>query len=110
MPLPTLFDRMWLRYVVILSMVAFISFCATRPYSQDAGSVTKEALPAKPMKLSGTDGTLFPFDDLIGDGRAVCFAFLSPRCPLAREYAPVIDTLAREFADRKSTRLNSSHT
>lgn len=41
------------------------------------------------------------FDDLLGtDGKAVCFAFLYPGCPLAQEYAPVLEKLSNDFAEK----------
>ena len=71
------------------------------PPGAHAGDVAADepaALTADRLVLSGLDGTPRAFDDLLGDGRAVCFAFLHPVCPLARDYAPVLDGLAREFA------------
>ena len=56
-------------------------------------------LPAESLVVRGLDGTVIPFADLLGaDGRAVCFAFLHPACPLAQEYAPVLSQLAADFA------------
>jgi thiol-disulfide isomerase/thioredoxin len=58
-----------------------------------------EPLPAERLVVRGLDGTGIPFADLLGaDGRAVCFAFLHPACPLAQEYAPVLQDLAKRFA------------
>jgi len=52
------------------------------------------------LGLRSLAGDAVPFVDSLGpDGRAVCFAFLHPACPLAQEYAPVLDALADEFAD-----------
>jgi len=57
-------------------------------------------LPAESLALRSVDGSAIPFADLVGpDGRAVCFAFLHPTCPLAQEYGPVLRQLAAEFAD-----------
>jgi hypothetical protein len=54
-----------------------------------------EPLPSERLVVRGLDGTAMPFADLIGpDGRAVCFAFLHPACPLAQEYGPVLGRLA----------------
>ncbi|MEI8226706.1 MAG: redoxin domain-containing protein [Planctomycetota bacterium] len=59
-----------------------------------------EPLPSDRLVVRGLDGTAMPFADLLGpDGRAVCFAFLHPACPLAQEYTPVIEKLADEFAN-----------
>jgi mono/diheme cytochrome c family protein len=57
-----------------------------------------EPLPADRLVVRGLDGTVISFADLLGaDGRAVCFAFLHPACPLAQEYAPVLSQLAADF-------------
>jgi thiol-disulfide isomerase/thioredoxin len=59
-----------------------------------------EPLPPERLVVRGLDGTAMPFADLLGpDGRAVCFAFLHPTCPLAQEYGPVLGQLAADFAD-----------
>ncbi|MFM7135708.1 MAG: redoxin family protein, partial [Planctomycetota bacterium] len=50
--------------------------------------------------MTGTDGAVHGWDELCGpDGRAVCFAFLHPACPLAQEYGPVLGQLAKNFGD-----------
>jgi thiol-disulfide isomerase/thioredoxin len=56
-------------------------------------------VPQERLGVSGLDGTVHGFDELLGDGRAVCFAFLHPACPLAQEYGPVLSALAAEFAN-----------
>ena len=50
------------------------------------------------LRVAGLDGKVHGFDELLGDGRAVCFAFLHPACPMAQDYAPVLDELAARFA------------
>jgi thiol-disulfide isomerase/thioredoxin len=61
-----------------------------------------EPLPSERLVVRGLDGTAMPFADLLGpDGRAVCFAFLHPTCPLAQEYGPVLGQLAADFADER---------
>ncbi len=65
------------------------------------GSVVAATEPLRPERLvvRGRDNAAIPFADLLGpDGRAVCFAFLHPSCPLAQEYAPVLEGLAARFA------------
>jgi len=58
-------------------------------------------LPAESLRLRAADGSTIPFADLLGpDGRAVCFAFLHPACPLAQEYGPVLGKLAVESAKK----------
>ena len=55
-------------------------------------------LPADSLAVQASDGGTVSFADLLGpDGRAVCFAFLHPACPLAQEYAPVLSALAADF-------------
>lgn len=59
-----------------------------------------EPLAFERLELESLHGERVPFADLLGaDGRAVCFAFLHPACPLAQDYAPVLGQLAEEFAD-----------
>ena len=56
-------------------------------------------IPAARLAVAGPGGTAIPFADLLGaEGRAACFAFLHPACPLAQEYAPVLEALAERFA------------
>lgn len=58
-----------------------------------------EPLPPDRLVVRSVEGGLVPFADLLGsDGRAVCFAFLHPACPLAQDYAPVLDELAARCA------------
>jgi len=55
-------------------------------------------LPADSLAVRVDDGGTISFADLLGPaGRAVCFAFLHPACPLAQEYAPVLSALAADF-------------
>ena len=57
-------------------------------------------IPAEHLGLRSLAGDAIPFAESLGpDGRAICFAFLHPACPLAQEYGPVLDALAKEFAD-----------
>jgi len=57
-------------------------------------------IPAEHLGLQSLAGASVPFADSLGpDGRAVCFAFLHPACPLAQEYGPVLNALADDFAD-----------
>ena len=65
-----------------------------------ASPADSRPIPAEQLSLNAVDGGGITFADLLGpDGRAVCFAFLHPSCPLAQEYAPVIEKLADEFAN-----------
>lgn len=67
------------------------------PSAVDAGPDGRP-IPAERLVAAKSDGTTIPFDELLGDGRAVCFAFLHPACPLAQDYAPVLGELAARFA------------
>ena len=68
---------------------------ATLPDAHGGGQIAAERL-----ELQSPGGDRVAFADLLGvDGRAVCFAFLHPTCPLAQDYAPVLGQLAEEFAD-----------
>ena len=81
-----------------LSCLLLLLLAPPGAHAGDVAADEPAALTADRLVLSGLDGTPRAFDDLLGDGRAVCFAFLHPVCPLARDYAPVLDGLAREFA------------
>jgi thiol-disulfide isomerase/thioredoxin len=58
-------------------------------------------IPGERLGLRSLAGDAIPFADSLGpDGQAVCFAFLHPACPMAQDYAPVLNALADEFADQ----------
>jgi hypothetical protein len=73
---------------------------ASRPAVQPpAGQVAATQVPADSLTLAGVDGVSHGVDQLLGpDGRAVCFAFLHPACPLAQEYAPVLERIALDYS------------
>ncbi len=60
-------------------------------------------LPSNAVELlsaQSLDGQDMTFADVLGgDGKAVCFTFLHPACPLAQRYGPVLAELADEFAE-----------
>ena len=63
-----------------------------------AAPAESRPVPAELLRLESLAGAAVPFEESLGpDGRAVCYAFLHPACPLAREYAPVLDALADRF-------------
>jgi hypothetical protein len=64
----------------------------------DSPGARAGSVPKGNLRVTGLDGTLHAFEELLGDGRAVCFAFLHPACPMAQEYAPVLGDLATRFA------------
>lgn len=75
-----------------------VSLCGVAAAVASAGAAP---LPVGRLTVTGIDGAAHGFADLLGvDGRAVCFAFLHPACPLAQEYAPVLESLAADFAGR----------
>jgi thiol-disulfide isomerase/thioredoxin len=66
-----------------------------------AAPTDARSIPAAQLGLRSLAGEAILFADSLGpDGRAVCFAFLHPACPLAQEYAPVLNALAQEFAGK----------
>lgn len=97
--------QIWLWFLLLLLMAAFVSPAQTRQFAEDSAPATVPAamsdhpLSADSLVLAGTDGVEYQFDALIGGARAVCFAFLYPGCPLSREYAPSIDRLSKRFAE-----------
>jgi hypothetical protein len=85
----------------VLLTVAFVMLCAACGSADELAALPEEPVSASRLVVSTSDGTPRGFDELLGaDGRAVCFAFLHPRCLLSQEYAPVLEKLAREFNDR----------
>jgi hypothetical protein len=83
----------WLLPWLVISAVLAAGAAAAKP-------VESRPIPAEHLRLQSLAGDAIPFADSLGpDGRAVCFAFLHPACPLAREYGPVLEALAKEFAD-----------
>jgi hypothetical protein len=79
---------------------ACVAFAIAPAVAEEAAGVSPPAVvvPQEQLRVAGLDGTAHAFDELLGDGRAVCFAFLHPACPMAQDYAPVLDELAARFA------------
>jgi thiol-disulfide isomerase/thioredoxin len=66
-----------------------------------AGQADTSPIPADRLGVRAANGDSTPFADLLGsEGRAVCFAFLHPACPLSQEYGPVLGALAAQYADK----------
>ena len=86
--------------VLLVWLVAAVSPAADPVPSVPADTPSaSQPIPADKLVVTGSDGTTIPFSDLIGpDGRAVCFAFLHPACPLSQAYGPVLGALADGFA------------
>jgi thiol-disulfide isomerase/thioredoxin len=82
----------WLLAWLVSGLLQASDAAATRP----AGG---SPIPGERLSLRSLAGDAIPFAESLGpSGRAVCFAFLHPACPLAQEYGPVLDALAKEFA------------
>ena len=63
----------------------------------EADVAASSLVSVESLALTGVDGSLQGFAELVGDGKAVCFTFLHPACPLAQRYGPVLAELADEF-------------
>ena len=81
-------------------MLAWLVIGATLAADAAAGwQAESRSIAAEDLRLQSLAGEAIPFAESLGpDGRAVCFAFLHPACPLAQEYGPVLDALAQQFA------------
>jgi thiol-disulfide isomerase/thioredoxin len=85
-------QALWLLAWLVSGLLQASDAAATRP----AGG---SPIPGERLSLRSLAGDAIPFAESLGpSGRAVCFAFLHPACPLAQEYGPVLDALAKEFA------------
>jgi hypothetical protein len=82
---------LWLLPCLIASVMLAADPVAPVPTAVQADT---SPIPADRLGVRAANGGSTPFADLLGsDGRAVCFAFLHPACPLAQEYGPVRDAL-----------------
>ena len=68
-----------------------------------SGGVVPSRVAIEKLTLTGVDGSLHSFKDLLSDGQAVCYTFLYPGCPLAQIYSPVLNSLADEFGKQGVT-------
>jgi thiol-disulfide isomerase/thioredoxin len=85
--------------LLLLALLAARIPAADPPASPRSEVPADSPIDADRLALETEQGELVPFADLLGtDGRAVCFAFLHPNCPLAQEYTPVLGALAAEFS------------
>jgi hypothetical protein len=84
----------------VILAIAWIPLAIAPAAAEEVARLSPPAVvvPQEQMKVSGLDGTVHAFEELLGDGRAVCIAFLHPACPMAQEYAPVLSDLAARFA------------
>ena len=96
---------------VIFYLIVAVAFGHTARSREPAvrGSVSQPDVVAaarvsiEKLTLTSVDGSPHSFKDLLGDGRAVCYTFLYPGCPLAQIYAPVLNSLAAEFGTQGVT-------
>ena len=96
---------------VLFYLVVAVAFGHTARSHEpaDKGSVSQPDVVAaarvsiEKLTLTSVDGSPHSFKDLLGDGRAVCYTFLYPGCPLAQIYAPVLNSLAAEFGKQGVT-------
>jgi hypothetical protein len=89
---------LWLLPCLIASVMLAADPVAPVP---TAGQADTSPIPADRLGVRAANGDSIPFADLLGsEGRAVCFAFLHPACPLAQEYGPVLGELAAQYADK----------
>ena len=88
----------------MLHIVLLALWCSLVPLAATVSAAeplppAKESIAAERLVVQRLDGGTVTFADALGpDGRAVCYAFLHPNCPLAREYGPVLGQLAADFA------------
>ena len=92
-----------MRFIWLLCLLSALGNAALLAADPPVGTLDSqggEPIAVERLELQALSGERVPFADLLGaDGRAVCFAFLHPTCPLAQDYAPVLGQLAEEFAD-----------
>lgn len=87
--------KLWL----LTWLVSGLLLAADASDSAAVRSADGPPIPGERLSLRSLAGDAIPFAELLGpNGRAVCFAFLHPACPLARECGPVLGALADEFA------------
>ena len=72
-------------FLLLISLAATPSL-APLLAGEEAGEADVAAsslVSVESLALTGVDGSLQGFAELVGDGKAVCFTFLHPACPLA---------------------------
>ena len=86
------------RSVVLYLVVAMAFGQTTRSHGQgengsvsQSGGVVPSRVAIEKLTLTGVDGSLHSFKDILSDGQAVCYTFLYPGCPLAQIYSPVLN-------------------
>ena len=90
---------------IIVAAVALFGGAAVLARADEPAAVVggdkPPAISTEPLAARSLDGQAASFADLLGgDGRAACYAFLYPTCPLAQRSAPVLAELDNEFDER----------
>jgi thiol-disulfide isomerase/thioredoxin len=90
---------------IILTIVVWCGCAPVLTWADDAVpspvGTTPQRTSVERLTARSLDGQAVSFADLLGgDGKAVCYAFLHPTCPLAQRYGPVLVELDKEFNER----------
>jgi len=76
-----------MRFVWLLCLLSALGSAGVLAADPPVGTLDSregEPIAVERLELQALSGERVPFADLLGaDGRAVCFAFLHPTCPLA---------------------------
>ena len=89
---------------IIMFVVWFVGTTLAVSADETSSGTTAKAVqrtPTKRLTAQSLDGQPVLFADLLGsDGKAVCFTFLHPVCPLAQRYGPVLAELDTAFDEQ----------
>jgi thiol-disulfide isomerase/thioredoxin len=87
---------------IIFAGVAFTAAAVGADDSAvDDSAATPSPSSTEHLTAPSLDGQPVAFADLLGrDGKAVCYTFLHPTCPLAQRYAPVLAELDKAFDEQ----------
>jgi len=89
-------------------IVTAVVWCVGSMLAVSADEASPDAAPQAAVRTAlelltakSLDGQPVLFADLLGsDGKAVCFTFLHPTCPLAQRYGPVLAELDNAFDEQ----------
>ena len=92
-------NSVFYRLLSLLFMIFSILLLAEeRGFAQTLNRLVSKELNQRLTAIS-LEGDSVSFSDLLGkDGKAVCFAFLHPDCPLTQKYEPVLSEIATKSA------------
>jgi len=87
---------------IIFAGMAFSAAAAWADDSAvDASVATPSPTSTEHLTAPSLDDQPVAFANLLGsDGKAVCYTFLHPTCPLAQRYAPVLAELDKAFDEQ----------